>query len=428
MQPSFLDTTPYDEISISPKSPGSSEHYEPPSHEADFRSSDSQYTLNWNTNNSNGRKQLKVQEDMINKLLSSAIFKSKKIRPESLRVAYNHVLNKIDPGEAKEVLSGWYSSMQGTSQKKQPEWQCPADSNEALRYILCGHHGGLFTIDALNQSLQTSNASRVTRQKIKFIMVMRELERKLRPDEFPDPNRCTVPEQAISSMEGYPQPTLGEVPAISGVDSPLAYGQWASPSASAVQQRTSDEGCWEENPNDGPPRSEYPPYQTAGPMDIDSSRSQTSSASYVVPDTQVPKHQKKRHVCQTCEKAFRSPYALRMHQLTHTDLKPFHCSYEGCDQSFNHKSNMRRHKLLHLTPEMQVSEHQKKRHVCQTCDKAFRDLSALHIHHRTHTGVKPFRCSYEGCGKSFTIKGNMTKHERMLHYSLSRKSKPVSST
>ncbi|ODA83148.1 hypothetical protein RJ55_01658 [Drechmeria coniospora] len=55
------------------------------------------------------------------------------------------------------------------------------------------------------------------------------------------------------------------------------------------------------------------------------------------------------------------------------------------------------------------------RYVCQTCSKAFSRPSSLRIHSHSHTGEKPFRCPYAGCGKAFSVRSNMKRHERGCH-------------
>ncbi|KAF8512613.1 hypothetical protein BU17DRAFT_69159 [Hysterangium stoloniferum] len=52
---------------------------------------------------------------------------------------------------------------------------------------------------------------------------------------------------------------------------------------------------------------------------------------------------------------------------------------------------------------------------CPTCGDMFDRRATLEIHERTHTGERPFVCSFPRCGKSFTVKSNATRHER-THY------------
>lgn len=55
------------------------------------------------------------------------------------------------------------------------------------------------------------------------------------------------------------------------------------------------------------------------------------------------------------------------------------------------------------------------RYICQTCNKAFSRPSSLRIHSHSHTGEKPFKCSQVGCGKAFSVRSNMKRHERGCH-------------
>jgi uncharacterized Zn-finger protein len=55
------------------------------------------------------------------------------------------------------------------------------------------------------------------------------------------------------------------------------------------------------------------------------------------------------------------------------------------------------------------------RYICPTCSKAFSRPSSLRIHSHSHTGEKPFKCPFPGCGKAFSVRSNMKRHERGCH-------------
>ncbi|EIW81666.1 hypothetical protein CONPUDRAFT_136509 [Coniophora puteana RWD-64-598 SS2] len=53
-----------------------------------------------------------------------------------------------------------------------------------------------------------------------------------------------------------------------------------------------------------------------------------------------------------------------------------------------------------------------KRHECPHCRKRFNRPSSLKIHVNTHTGARPYRCPYPGCGREFNVNSNMRRHWR----------------
>ncbi|KAG1734709.1 uncharacterized protein EDB91DRAFT_583787 [Suillus paluster] len=50
---------------------------------------------------------------------------------------------------------------------------------------------------------------------------------------------------------------------------------------------------------------------------------------------------------------------------------------------------------------------------CDYCGKGFTRPSSLKIHLNSHTGEKPFTCTFEGCGRSFSVLSNMRRHARV---------------
>lgn len=72
----------------------------------------------------------------------------------------------------------------------------------------------------------------------------------------------------------------------------------------------------------------------------------------------------------------------------------------------------------HLSQQQQQQQQQQQpqdRYICTICSKAFSRPSSLRIHNHSHTGVKPYRCPHSGCGKAFSVRSNMKRHERGCH-------------
>ncbi|XP_035702512.1 sal-like protein 1 isoform X4 [Folsomia candida] len=65
-------------------------------------------------------------------------------------------------------------------------------------------------------------------------------------------------------------------------------------------------------------------------------------------------------------------------------------------------------KKIHEGLPSSSSSNSEDKHLCKVCTKNFSSSSALSIHHRVHSGERPFICNV--CGKKFTTKGNLKVH------------------
>lgn len=54
-----------------------------------------------------------------------------------------------------------------------------------------------------------------------------------------------------------------------------------------------------------------------------------------------------------------------------------------------------------------------KHYACPQCFKMFSRPSNLKVHIYTHTGERPFVCTFRDCGRSFSVRSNMRRHMRI---------------
>ncbi|KZV63802.1 hypothetical protein PENSPDRAFT_198784 [Peniophora sp. CONT] len=58
-----------------------------------------------------------------------------------------------------------------------------------------------------------------------------------------------------------------------------------------------------------------------------------------------------------------------------------------------------------------ISAHS-SRYECEYCGKGFTRPSSLKIHIHSHTGERPYKCTFEGCERTFSVLSNMRRHAR----------------
>lgn len=83
--------------------------------------------------------------------------------------------------------------------------------------------------------------------------------------------------------------------------------------------------------------------------------------------------------------------------------KEFCCDYGTCTKKYRTKFSLRRHYLSHLGI---------KQYKCQYCEKRFAVAQYLQEHLYTHTGERPFVCTFPGCNKSFRQAGKLSIHRK----------------
>lgn len=110
----------------------------------------------------------------------------------------------------------------------------------------------------------------------------------------------------------------------------------------------------------------------------------------------------KPHICPECDKCFREKHGLKMHLLTHSNVKALSCDI--CNMKFATKSSLWNHSRKHLD---------QRPFPCEMCSKGYYSRSQLMNHMHVHTGEKRFACPY--CESKFTAISSKLKHVRKFH-------------
>ncbi|KAE9292033.1 hypothetical protein PF008_g25179 [Phytophthora fragariae] len=92
---------------------------------------------------------------------------------------------------------------------------------------------------------------------------------------------------------------------------------------------------------------------------------------------------------------------------THTGEQPHECPVAGCGKRFSTSGNLARHRKLHSVRKLN----------CPTphCSREFTSREKLMRHLKVHLAGTPHTCNIEGCGKTFSTAGNLTRHRRTRH-------------
>ncbi|KAJ7649312.1 hypothetical protein B0H17DRAFT_845212, partial [Mycena rosella] len=54
-----------------------------------------------------------------------------------------------------------------------------------------------------------------------------------------------------------------------------------------------------------------------------------------------------------------------------------------------------------------------KKHICEVCLKEFPRPSGLKTHMNIHNNLRPFKCEFPNCSKTFSVLSNMRRHYRI---------------
>ena len=139
--------------------------------------------------------------------------------------------------------------------------------------------------------------------------------------------------------------------------------------------------------------------------------------------------------CEICSAQFTQKCHLKIHIDTiHLNLKPFQC--DECDYSCGRNATLKEHvdsvhkKIRfrcsfdgcdksfslksHLNQHLKL--HEGHVNLCDLCGKSFTTKHNLNKHKKqVHSDPRPFQCSIDGCDKSFKFKNTLTAHAKQVH-------------
>lgn len=95
--------------------------------------------------------------------------------------------------------------------------------------------------------------------------------------------------------------------------------------------------------------------------------------------------------------------STKTEQESEHEQKEYKCDYGCCDKSYRTRFSLKRHYLTHMGI---------KQHKCPYCEKRFALAQYLSEHVNTHTGHRPYVCTFPGCGKCFKQAGKLSLHKK----------------
>lgn len=136
---------------------------------------------------------------------------------------------------------------------------------------------------------------------------------------------------------------------------------------------------------------------------------------------------KKSHMCATCGKPFWTKEELKRHFSVHEDTRKFTCPI--CQVQFKHKGSIQKHMRVHAEPNRficsdcgqtfnnkgNLKSHVERKHSEKSgrCDICLKNVSNIEVHMWRHNGQRPLKCEF--CASSFYEMKALALHINFKH-------------
>ena len=94
---------------------------------------------------------------------------------------------------------------------------------------------------------------------------------------------------------------------------------------------------------------------------------------------------------------------LHLPSVLHPSLPSYRYNCTICSKTFDRPYRLQRHLQIHNPNRPRVQ--------CQFCDRSFTRIDTLENHVKSlHSNERPFKCTFEGCDKSFPLNSALVHH------------------
>ncbi|XP_004523587.1 zinc finger protein 420 [Ceratitis capitata] len=109
----------------------------------------------------------------------------------------------------------------------------------------------------------------------------------------------------------------------------------------------------------------------------------------------------KEYSCAHCQKRYTTERILKLH-INMKHLRPKNHKCDQCSAEFMDQRSL--------------DAHVRREHIgfsCTQCERVYKNSRSLHIHMKSHKGVKEFVCDFENCGKAFVTSTRLKVHQKI---------------